>query len=261
MVILEVFTVLIGASLGSFLNVCAYRMPLSMSVVHGRSFCPACRRQLRWFELVPIISFLSSRGKCRRCGSAVSASDFLVELAAAAIPLVLLQCCGCSLLLLETTAFLYTMILVALVDWRTLRIPNSIIVAGFLSLLAVRALLSPESILISLRDMVFAFSLPLLIAWLAKLWLRKEALGMGDVKLCALIGFSVGCIPFLFVFWFSAVLALVHAIIRRWRESSKSDDRLPFGTWLAAASTLLVLATTFGWIVPLNLVGVYVALI
>src|SRR5262245_35572423 len=125
-----------GSTIGSFLNVCIYRLPRRQSIVRPRSACPHCHRELAWYEKLPILSYVALRGRCRSCGAPISIRYPIVEALTAAIFAGALWYYGPSILLVSRLAFGCALIVLFAIDVEHHLLPNAItlpgIVAGFL---------------------------------------------------------------------------------------------------------------------------------
>src|SRR5437867_3757641 len=121
---------LLGFSLGSFIGVCVYRIPLRLSVVTLSSFCPSCNRALRWHELIPVLSYFLSQTRCRSCLAKIPLEYLLAELLAAVIVVAVFLVDGISSSFLGHSFFLLVMLAVALIDWKHLVIPNKLVIGS-----------------------------------------------------------------------------------------------------------------------------------
>jgi len=233
-------------SLGSFVNSCAYRLPRRIPLIAPRSFCPNCHTQLRWLHLIPVLSFVALRGRCRDCRAAISIMYPGMELLVGSVAVILFMRYGLSFTFLATAVFFLLMLLVALVDWNHLMIPNEVIVAGLLAGLLLKALSGyrdiPPALLASLLSLLTLFSVLVLGSYLFK----KEVMGMGDVKLAAVIGLFVGFQGFLVSLWIASVVGSIYGGVayltktKRTTQSSNCDiaevQKIPFGSFLSLAS-------------------------
>lgn len=227
---------LFGLMVGSFLNVCIGRLPAGESIVTPRSRCPKCRRLIAWYDNIPLLSYAVLGGKCRRCRAPISARYPATELVTGAAFVVQGVVVGDDLLLLAARLIL-TALLIALfgTDFETMRLPNVLTMPGVvIGLLFSLAL--PPGIVSSLIGAVLGAAIPFGIRWL---WFRVtgvEAMGLGDVKMMAMIGAFLGWQQVWVVLFFAslggALVGLVLTVLGRRTLAS----RLPFGTFLAMAA-------------------------
>ncbi len=221
-----------GAIVGSFLNVCIYRLPLHASIVSPRSACPRCRHELAWYENIPVLSWLALRGRCRACGAWIGVRYPLIEVLTAAMFAGAWWYYGPGLLLVSRIVFGCALIVLFAIDLEHKLLPNVITLPGILVGFAFSFFVPPgwyESLL-----GIVAGGGILLAVFYVWLWIRKvEALGMGDPKMLAMIGAFLG--------WKMTILTLVLgsfigtaigvALIASRRGSLASQ--LPFGCFLA----------------------------
>jgi leader peptidase (prepilin peptidase)/N-methyltransferase len=236
-----------GAAIGSFLNVCIYRLPRHLSITSPPSSCPHCGRRLAWFENVPVAAWIALRGRCRTCGAPLGVRYILIEALTAAAFAAAAWYYGPGLLLASRLVLVCALIVLFAIDLEHHLLPNVItlpgIVVGFsFSLLAGNWVDSLLGILLGGGSLLALF-----YVWL---WLRnEEALGMGDPKMLAMIGAFLGwrmTLLTLIVGSFSGSIVGV-AMIAVGRGHRKS--MLPFGCFLAIGA--LVSATVgpaiVGW--------------
>ncbi|MBI5216814.1 MAG: prepilin peptidase [Ignavibacteriae bacterium] len=259
---------LIGLSLGSFINVCVYRLPRGISVVRLSSFCPSCNRDLKWYELIPVLSFVFSKGKCRKCLSAISFQYPLVELFVAALTSVLFLVYGPTQEFLTRLTFLLLAIPIAIIDWKHFIIPNKILLMsyalGIIGIIGMEEEILISSIISSISSFVLMFVIMLAGDWLFK----KPSMGFGDVKLAGLIGLFLGFQNFLVAFWFAALLGTAYGLVHHFRlqkinpqfhppQAGKAiparrtcslaggrNPKLPFGSFLAFSSSIVLIFQT-----------------
>jgi len=227
---------LLGAAIGSFLNVCIYRLPRRLSIVTPPSACPTCQRPLAWYENIPVIAYLVLRGRCRTCGTAFGRRYVVVEAITAATFVAATWYFGLGLLLVSRLVFACALIVLFAIDLEHHLLPNAITLPGIAIGFVFSLLLNGWSD--ALVGIVFGGGslLGLYYAWL---WLRKEeALGMGDPKMLAMIGAFLG--------WRMTLLTLIVgslsgsivgvALIASGRGHRKS--MLPFGCFLAVGAAV-----------------------
>ncbi|MDE2880195.1 prepilin peptidase [Candidatus Palauibacter soopunensis] len=184
--------VLLGAAVGSFLNVCVTRMPTGDSVLRPRSRCPSCHAPIRWRDNLPVLSWIFLRARCRDCGGRISWRYPAIELAAALAWGGMAWLYSASVAAL-TGAVLFTLLLaIAVIDARHYVIPDTLSLGGCAAGLALSALPGSTPPLAAITGAVLGFGLLYLVGWLGEKALRKPALGGGDVKMMAMVGAFLG---------------------------------------------------------------------
>ena len=230
---------ILGALVGSFLNVVIVRLPKEGgSLVFPASHCPACRAPVRWYDNIPVLSFLLLGRRCRDCGAVISWRYPLVELAMALLSLVLFGKFGLTPAF--GIYFLFTAALLAIIfiDAEHQIIPDAISLPGIaLGLLFsfVNPLVSWQASLIGLLAGGGSFYL---LALLYYLLTRREGMGGGDIKLLAMIGAFQGWQALPFVVFLSAFLGSVVGIGAMIRQGKGGRTVIPYGPFLAVASLL-----------------------
>lgn len=218
---------LVGACVGSFLNVLIYRIPREEEFVRTPSHCMTCGHQLKWYELVPVLSWLAQKGKCRSCGVKLSAQYPIVEATNAVMWLLTGVLFRGDWLTVGLYCGMFSMLLVgSVIDWREFIIPNGINLVIFL-LGLVRLFTDLQNWLFYLIGML-AVSLVFLLLHIAT---GGNGLGMGDVKLVAAAGLLLG--------WPKMILAVLlgslsGALIHSARMKRGAGRKLAFGPYLAA---------------------------
>ncbi|MCY4570960.1 MAG: prepilin peptidase [Candidatus Poribacteria bacterium] len=258
-----VFILLFGLAVGSFLNVCIYRIPLPDVSIHSprRSFCPECNEPINIHDNIPVLSYLLLRGRCRSCKAKISVIYPLVELATGALFLLMFYHFGVTLEFLLALAFIAVLLPISVIDVRYYIIPNVLIVTGLiLGLVIVCAIAYQRAdvwyLLTRLIGAVAGWMVLWLIAVIGSAILRKKAMGGGDLKLMALNGLFLGTWPELvMVIAFSALSgALIgSALIISGRKSRQSP--IPYGPFLAGAAVLVLLWGDTLWSTYLRFVG------
>ncbi|MGE0827420.1 MAG: A24 family peptidase [Candidatus Binatia bacterium] len=229
------FTFIFGACVGSFLNVCIYRLPLNESIVTPGSHCRACGTFLSWYENLPLLTYLIRRGRCGACGTPFSFRYFFVELLTGLLAVALVWHFGPTLTTLGYFAFASALVVITFIDLDHQIIPDVISLPGLIAGLLF-SLLSPVPTLTLWTSFIGALvggGLLLAVALSYQLITGREGMGGGDVKLLAMIGAFLGwrAIPFtIFVASFFGSVVGVTAMIR-----SRADSKfaLPFGPFLA----------------------------
>lgn len=188
----EVFTGIIGLAIGSFLNVCIYRIPRGESIVFPASHCPVCRMRLGARDLAPVISYLWLRGRCRSCGTPISARYPVVEALTGLGFFLAARYAHGTLELVKTTVLLSVLIVVFFVDLEHQLIPDRVVAPGALAGLVFAALQGRTALAEGLIGCGAGFAGFLVIAEVGTRLLRKEAMGGGDVKFAGMLGLWLG---------------------------------------------------------------------
>ena len=205
MIAMSILIFVLGLAIGSFLNVCIYRLPQGLSI-HSprRSFCPECRRRIRFYDNIPILSYLFLQGRCRHCETKISRVYPLVELTTGILFLFSLYRFGPTPALLHGCLLISLLIPIAWIDARWYIIPNAIILVGLITGAAVTLLIAltrhnPGYLIDYLIGAVAGGASMALIAVVGTFLFRKKAMGGGDIKLMILIGLFLGGWPHLLV--------------------------------------------------------------
>ncbi len=255
---------LFGLAIGSFLNVCIYRIPLPDVSIHSprRSFCPECKASIKVYDNIPVLSYLLLRGKCRYCQAKISVIYPLVELATAGLFLVMYYHFGLTLEFLLALVFVTLLIPISVIDARHYIIPNVFIDIGLiLGLMVVCAISYQRSdvdyLLTRLTGAVIGVGVMYLIGYIGETIFRKTAMGGGDINLMVLNGLFLGAWKELvMVIALSAVSgAVVGTIIVIQRKNRQTT--IPYGPFLAGAALLVLLWGDNLWDMYLRFVGWY----
>jgi leader peptidase (prepilin peptidase) / N-methyltransferase len=243
---------MVGAAIGSFLNVCIYRWPAEMSVVRPPSRCPACGHTLAWRDNIPILGWLLLRGRCRYCGTAVSAQYPMIELATALIWVAAVARFGIEPEALRSALFLTILLGIAMTDAREMVIPDQFTVLGAGAGLILAAIPATH---IPFITAVVGAALGYVLLWAVKLGaeklLRKPALGVGDIHMMLLVGAFTGTAGMLLTLMLGSILGVVVGVpLTRLRgKGAVLGTYLPLGTFLAmgAAITHVWGEAIIGW--------------
>jgi prepilin signal peptidase PulO-like enzyme (type II secretory pathway) len=217
------FALALGLVIGSFLNVCIYRIPAGLSVAKGHSMCPACAARLRAADLVPVFSYLVLRGKCRHCGAPVSRFYILVELLTGGLFLLSFYVFGISLQTLVAWIAISALVTATFIDFNTLEIPDGVSIV-----LAVAGALSfflPNPVWWDRLLGAAAAAGPLL---LIHIFSKGRAMGMGDVKLMAAAGLMLGIALSFFALFAAVIFGAVLSLFLLAFKFKKGKDEIPF---------------------------------
>lgn len=198
-----------GITIGSFLNVCIYRIPLHQSIVTVSSHCMTCGRKLKWYDMVPVFSWLLLGGKCRSCKSKISLQYPVIELLNGILYVVICLVNGMDLFSLIYCLMTSALLTLSLIDWRTYEIPPGI--NGFLFILGVAAAVLDRGNLLSHLAGMLCVSGFLGILYLIS---RGRAIGGGDIKLMFACGLILGWKQIILAFLLGCIIGSVIHLIR-----------------------------------------------
>lgn len=253
------FSTWFGACVGSFLNVCIYRIPRDESVVTPRSHCPHCNALIPWHLNIPVVSWLCLRGKCASCKGPISFRYALVELLAAMLFLAVFMKWAAPaamhmlpiahpLVIPVYWLLLAGLILGTFVDFEHFIIPDSVTIGGMVAGPILSALVPAlhgkaiwwEGLTTSLIGLAVGFGLLNAVAWIGTKAFKKEAMGFGDVKLMGAIGAFLGWKAVLFTVFVSSLLGSVSGLLLIAFGGVKLQSRIPFGPYISAAALIWV---------------------
>lgn len=254
----------VGACIGSFINVIVYRLPLDRSIVHPGSHCAACGKPLKWFHNIPILSWLTLKARAACCGTRIDKRYPVVELIAAIFTVIIWNLFP-SELAVAYIIFTYALMVGTFVDLDHFIIPDSVslggCVYGVLASLMVPELHDTfsrmEALKLSLIGLAIGGGGLWLISFLGKLVLKKDAMGLGDVKLIAAIGALCGWQGVLFTIASASVLGSVIGVAVILGRDKKSGVPIPFGPFLAGGCMLYILKGHEWFERYLNSLGIY----
>ena len=232
---------LAGLLVGSFLNVCIYRLPRRESIIWPASCCTVCNRRLAWFDNVPVVSWLALRGGCRTCGAPISTMYPVVELTTAVVFVGGVSVYGPSALLAVRLAFACALIVLFAIDFRHRILPNVITIPGIAVGFAASWFLPPGWIS-SLLGIVVGGGILLAIAEVYYRVRGQEGLGMGDVKMLAMIGAFLGWPLMLLTLVLASFAGSIVGVTLIASGRGSLQAALPFGTFLALGSLVAAAA-------------------
>ncbi|HEX3140206.1 MAG TPA: prepilin peptidase, partial [Rhizobacter sp.] len=248
---------IIGASIGSFLNVCIARWPAELSVVRPRSRCPKCERPIAWHENIPVLSWLLLRGKCRGCQLPISMQYPAVELLVALGWVASVLTFGVTFEALRIAIFGTILFGIAVTDAKHYLIPDGFTITGLVLMLGMAAanffvgettlFASPWPALLGACVGAGAITI---IGWLAEVAMKREAMGFGDTTLMAVVGAALG--PeralltiiggaFVGALFFVVFVGPIVWVRSRKRGTEFEFPDVPFGVFLAPAAMLALL--------------------
>lgn len=245
---------LAGLLIGSFLNVCIYRMPRDLSIVKPRSFCPQCEHMIAWYDNIPLVSYLVLAGRCRRCGHRIPVRYPIVELLTAIAFFSAVQFLGPTVAAIKYCVFGAILIALVFSDLEERILPDEftlggtvlgVIFAAFVpvsgGLLRLFLMPAKDDRLVSVGDSLFAAVFCAGALWGVGVIYQKlrhrEGLGLGDVKMVAMIGAFLGLQGALLTLIVGSLLGAIAGLSYIWfTGKDASTYELPFGTFLGVAA-------------------------
>lgn len=255
----------VGASLGSFLNVCIARWPKEESVIHPRSRCPRCSAPIGWYDNIPVLSWLALRAKCRACGQPISPIYPLIEAATGLVWVAAAWAFASPFVAVRVAVFATILLGIAVTDGKHYLIPDGFTLTGLLLGAAASVagrLLGVQGPFAEPVDALFGACVGAgaitIIGWLGEVAFKKEAMGFGDSTLMAMAGVALGPGRALLTIFVAALLAavvflaVVYPVVwvrSRRRGAPFQVPLVPFGVFLSPAALLTLLwgDALIGW--------------
>ena len=238
--LLGILSAVLGAIVGSFLNVCIYRIPSGESIAFPASHCPACKHPIKFYDNIPIISYIILRGKCRNCDERISPVYPAVELLTAVMSLLLLREYGLSLEYLFSFLFTCALIVITFIDLKHQIIPDVITLPG-IPLFALAAIffmdVTPRD---SLIGILAGGGCLYLVAFIYQLLTKREGMGGGDIKLLAMLGGFLGWQSLWFIIMASSLIGAVAGISAMIYKGKDTKYAVPFGPFLSIAAVAYI---------------------
>ena len=221
-----------GLLIGSFLNVCIYRIPREESIVFPSSHCPNCGTSLKWHDLVPVFSYIVQRGKCRYCGEKISSQYPIVELINAFMYLLLFEQYGFTLEFFFFAIVFSMLIIITFIDLQHMIIPDLlvIIILGSTIIYKVLSFLlynTPFELINSIGGLVLSGLLFIII-----ILVSKGGMGGGDVTLIAALGFITGIKRIFLIIFLSFILGAIISVFLLITKIKGKKDPIPFGPFI-----------------------------
>ena len=263
---------LFGLLIGSFLNVCIYRLPRDLSVVKPRSFCPYCEKTISWYDNIPLVSYFLLRGRCRHCGGSIPWRYPAVELLTGLCIFTLVYSNGLTPDAIKYCVFAAILIALLFTDLEERILPDEFTIGGTVLgfILAWFIPLDPGIVsffvemtgneadprVVSLIEAALGALVPSLTLWaigaLYKVVRGREGLGFGDVKMIAFMGSFLGLRSTLLTFFVAAMVGSILGLLFIWlTKKDASTYELPLGSFLAASGLLVALwlKNGFAWFI------------
>lgn len=232
---------ILGLIVGSFSNVCIYRIPRNKSIIYPASHCPKCRSKIKTVDNIPLLSFFLLKGRCRNCKSKISIQYPVVELLTGLIYLIIYLVYGLSIQSLIYIILSSALIIIAFIDLNEQIVPDVISLPGIVIGFIISFFVSYISYMNSALGVLVGGGIILIIGLAGSVIFKKEAMGGGDVKLAAMIGAFLGwryIIISLFLGFFLGALAGIFLILSKIKSR---EDAIPFGPFIVLGSFITLL--------------------
>jgi leader peptidase (prepilin peptidase)/N-methyltransferase len=244
-----------GLVFGSFLNVVVHRLPRGMSLLHPRSHCPACGALVRWFDNIPLLSYVALLGRCRACKRPISPRYPLVELAAGALAAGVIARFGLTLIGMEAMLLVMLLLPLAFIDLEHHLLPDILTLPGIGIGLACSWVGGLAPVTDALVGAAVGAGLPYAVMVTYRRLRGVEGMGLGDVKLLAMIGAFLGWRGMLLTLGVGATGGALVGLTLIATGRGRRDTELPFGTFLSAAGCFVLFAEPtmlrlLGWVRP-----------
>ncbi len=243
------FSFIFGLVVGSFLNVCIYRIPKNESIVSPPSRCPSCGGRIRWYDNIPILSYLILKGKCRYCGERISVQYPIVELLTGILTVGLVLRFGFTFDTAYFLVLIYSLIVISFIDLELKIVPVKVCYFA----MVIGILLSPFSDSITFKNSVLGASFGAgIILFIAETYLilkNVEGMGYGDANIMALIGAFVGWEKVLLVLFLSSLFGALAGIIYMILKRRGLKVAIPYGPFLSIGAyvTIVYGDKVIGW--------------
>ncbi len=231
----------VGVVIGSFLNVCILRIPRGQSVLRPGSFCPQCKQSVRWFDNVPLLNFVWLKARCRSCGSRLSWRYPLVECLNGLGYVAVVGKFGFGMSALVYALFVSALLVVMMIDFDHLIIPDVISLPGIVIGFFASAFIVPVGWFSALIGIVLGGGILWILAIASPYLFGKEGLGGGDIKLLAMIGAFLGWKDAVMILFLASFTGAVVGLGLLAFHRIERGQYLPFGTFLSVGAVALLL--------------------
>jgi leader peptidase (prepilin peptidase) / N-methyltransferase len=234
---------ILGTIVGSFVNVLIYRLPRNEGFVKGRSKCSHCHEILKWYDLIPLLSFLVLQAKCRDCGKKISWSYFWVELYSGVVFLmsfIYLYSFG-AVYVLAVIFLMEILLILMMTDLKSLILPDSVIIAGVVGVLLSHRVFNSIS-------SGHLFTAAVFFLLFSSIWYLSKGrwLGLGDGKLMILVGLAFGAVVSVAILYLAIILGTMVALILLAFKKANLKTQLPLGSFICFSATVYIFVSYFG---------------
>ncbi len=236
----EILSFVFGLCVGSFLNVCIYRLPVSKSIVYPGSACPLCGNMIRFYDNIPVVSYILLRGKCRYCSSIISPRYAYIELMTGFFSYLMVLKFGITLEALIYFTFIVVLIVITFIDIDHRIIPDMISLPGIPVFFAASFILPEMSWMDSLIGILTGGGSLFLVAYVYTLITKIDGMGGGDIKLLAMIGAVVGLQGVIFTILLSSAVGTIYGLTVMLKSRKNMKLAVPFGPFLSIGAATYI---------------------
>ncbi len=233
-----IVSIILGAIVGSFLNVCIFRLPKEESIIWPGSHCPHCKKPIKFYDNIPLVSYLLLNGKCRYCKKNISIQYPLVEGITAVSSLVLLMKFGPSFSFLIYFGFVAALIVITVIDLYHQIIPDIISLPGIAIGILASLLIPQMSLLNSVIGVLLGGGSLFLVATVYQQLFKREGMGGGDVKLLAMIGAFLGWKAVLLTIVLGSLIGSIVGVVIIVSKGKDFKYAIPFGPFLSVGAVI-----------------------
>ncbi|MET3683122.1 leader peptidase (prepilin peptidase)/N-methyltransferase [Alkalibacillus flavidus] len=228
MLLIYLYIIVLGLVLGSFYNVVGLRVPNGESIVKPPSHCPTCDRRLKWYELIPVFSYIMQRGRCRQCQTTISTAYPLFEALTATLFVFAFTQIGFQLELFVAWVFVSLLVIITISDWHYQIIPDRVLIVFAVIAIALRIWLPTDPWYDSFLGAIVGFMLLLVIAMVS-----RGGMGGGDIKLFAVLGLFLGVEKILVTLMVASIVGAFIGVSFMVVGRVKRGVPIPFGPFIA----------------------------
>ena len=242
-IIFIIYIFIFGLLIGSFLNVCIYRIPRGENIAYPSSHCTSCGNDIKYYDLIPVLSWVILRGKCRNCGEKISSRYALVELTTAILFLLTYLQYGISIYLLRFLILIPFLIVMAMIDYDTMEVYTITtwlaIAMGFV-ILGVNFYLGEPTLTYLYGGLLGAGTITFIIL-MSKLILKTEGMGWGDVEISGLCGLFLGFkLTFAMMFFSFMIGGIIGIYLLKFKKKNGRSE-MPFGPSIIMAAFIMMI--------------------
>ena len=231
--LIEIFVFTMGLCIGSFLNVCIYRLPTSQSIAHPRSLCPHCRAPIAFYDNIPLFSYLWLKGRCRHCKVGIGLRYPIVELLGGMFALATFLKFGLTVEAFIYYVFIASLVVVTFIDLDHRIIPDVITLPGIPVFFAASFAIPSVAYKDALLGILIGGGSLYLVAWTYYQFTKKDGMGGGDIKLLAMMGALVGWQGVAFTIFVSSLVGTLSGLAVMLQSRTGLKLAVPFGPFLA----------------------------